>query len=198
MTNAGDPELHLTPEQTASYLDRVLTAEERATVEAHLATCVECRDEVATLRPLVSAQSSRGRLLRAGIALGTAAAAVVVFLVQPGPVSSPEPSQHRDPPQGSQTVLVPVTPAGLGSRPVMLAWSPLDLAKRYRVFVFDGEGTILYRVEATDSVVPLPDSLRLSPGQPYFWKVEADTGLDRWVSSKLVEFSLETTEKVDP
>jgi hypothetical protein len=81
---------------------------------------------------------------------------------------------------------------------VTLAWSSLDQAKRYRVLVFDAEGTILYRAEADDSVLPLPDSLRLSPGQPYFWKVEADTGWDRWVSSRLVEFSVGTIGKVEP
>jgi hypothetical protein len=199
VTNAGDRELHLTPEQTARYLDGVLTAEERVTVEEHLATCVECRDEVVALRPLVSAPSSRRRILRAGLALGSAAAAVVVLLVQPGQVPNPEPSQqHRDPSQGAATVLVPRTPSGPGSRPLMLVWSPLDLAKRYRVLVFDAEGTILYRVEATDSALRLPDSVRLSPGQSYFWKVEADTGFDRWVSSKLIEFSVGTAQKVDP
>jgi anti-sigma factor RsiW len=198
VTNAGDRELHLTPEQTAGYLHSVLTAVERATVEAHLAACVECRDEVVALRPLVSAQRSRRRILRAGIALGAAAAAAVVLLVQPGRVSSPEPAQHRDLSQGMEMALAPITPAGPGSRPVTLAWSSLDQAKRYRVLVFDAEGTILYRAEAGDSVLPLPDSLRLSPGQPYFWKVEADTGWDRWVSSRLVEFSVGTIGKVEP
>ena len=79
-----------------------------------------------------------------------------------------------------------------------LAWSPLDLAKRYRVLVFDAEGTTLYRVEAGDTVLPLPDSLPFSPGQAYFWKVEADTGLDRWVSSNLVEFSVGAARKARP
>lgn len=198
MTDAGERELHLTPEQTARYLDRVLTEEERAMVEAHLAVCFECRDEVVVLRNLISVRSPRRRILRVGLALGAAAAAVVVLLVQPGRVSSPGPSPHRDPSQGAATVLVPRTPAGPASRPVMLAWSPLDQAKRYRVLVFDAEGTILYRAEAADTVLPLPDSLPLSPGQAYFWKVEADTGWDRWVSSKLVEFSVGTAEKAEP
>ena len=198
MTNAGDRELHLTPEQTAGYLDGVLTAEERATTEAHLAACVECRDEVVALRPLGSGQSSRRSFVRAGLALGAAAAAAVVLLVQPGRISSPEPPLHRDPSQGAVTLVVPIAPAGPVSPPVRLAWSPLDLAKRYRVLVFDAEGTTLYRVEAGDTVLPLPDSLPFSPGQAYFWKVEADTGLDRWVSSNLVEFSVGAARKARP
>jgi hypothetical protein len=38
----------------------------------------------------------------------------------------------------------------------------------------------------------VPDSVTLLPGQAYYWKVEADTGWDRWVSSRLVEFSVGT------
>ncbi len=198
MTDARERDPHLTPEQTAGYLDRVLTEEQRATIEAHLAGCLECRDEVVALQPLVSVQSPRRKILRAGIALGAAAAAVVVFLIQPGPVPSPQPSQHRDPSQGAVTVIVARTPVGPVSQPVTLAWSSLDQVKRYRVLVFDAEGTILYRAEATDSVLALPDSLPLSPGQAYFWKVEADTGWDRWLSSKLVEFSVGAAGKVEP
>jgi hypothetical protein len=198
VTDAGERDLHLTPEQTAGYLDRVLTDEERARVEAHLAACFECRDEVVALRNLVSVRSPRRRILQTGIALGAAAAAVVVLVVNPGRVSMPEPSPHRDPSQGVATVIVARTPAGPGSRPVTLAWSPLDQAKRYRVLIFDAEGSILYRAETDDSVLPLPDSLPLSPRQAYFWKVEADTGWDRWVSSRLVEFSVGTTEKAEP
>lgn len=197
MTKSGDSDLHLTPEQSAGYLDGVLTAGERATVEAHLASCLECRDEVIAIQPLVRSHSPRHLILRATIAVGAAAAAVVL-LVQPGPVPGPRPSPHRDPPQDASTVVVPRAPLGPTSRPLTVAWSPLNHAKRYRVLVFDAEGTILYRAEATDSALALPDSLGLSPSQSYFWKVEADTGWDRWVSSRLVEFSVGRTGEVDP
>jgi anti-sigma factor RsiW len=198
VTAAGKHDPHLTPEQTAGYLDEVLTDQERAVVEAHMATCYECRDEVVALRPVVKARSPRRWLLRIGIPVGAAAAAALVLLIQPGLVSRPEPSLHRDPPQDVAPGPVPRTPAGLGSRPLLLAWSPLDEASRYRVLVFNAEGSILFRAEVGDSVLGLPDSVVLSPGQPYFWKVEADKGWDRWVSSRLVEFSVRTAGQAEP
>ena len=198
MTGAEPSDMHLTPEQTAGYLDGVLTTDERAVVEAHLDTCFECRDEVVALRPVIRARNPRRWLLPTTVTAGAAAAAALVLLVQSGRLSGPEPSLHRDPWQEATPVLVPKAPAGMGVRPALLAWSPLPQASKYRVHIFDAEGTILFQTEAADSLVKLPDSIGFSPGQPYFWKVEADTGWDRWVSSDLVEFSIKTPPREEP
>jgi hypothetical protein len=181
------PEGHLTPEQTAGYLDRTLGPAERAEIEAHLAACLECRDEVVALQPLVSPRVPR-KAVGVGVGLAAAAAAAVILIVHPTPESGRDSSAHRDLPQAADAVIAPRTPAGAVTQPVVVTWSALDNARRYRVMVFDAEGMVLYRVDGADTAVPLPDSLRLSPGQTYFWKVEADTGWDRWVSSTLVEF----------
>jgi hypothetical protein len=197
VTDAAESTPHLTPEQTAGYLDRVLTGGERAVVEAHLATCIDCRDEVIALRPLLEVKR-RGRRLWGSVALGAAAAAAVILLVLPGGISGPEPSQHRDPALDMAPAVKPRVPEGPGLRPALLAWSPVAQASRYRATVFDGEGSILFRAEATDSMLQLPDSLRLAPGKPYFWKVEADLGWDQWVSSRLVEFTVSATQPAEP
>src|SRR5688572_25937664 len=130
--HAGDPDLHLNPEQTAAYLDRVLAPEARARVEAHLEVCSECRSEVVALRPLVASQKTRRKLLRAGLVLGTAAAASVALLVYPGLVTNTAVSPHRDPAGRPAPMLEARAPAGAVSRPVTLMWAPLDRATRYR------------------------------------------------------------------
>ena len=182
MTDAGESTSHLTPEQTAGYLDRVLTREERALVEAHLATCADCRGEVVALRPFTGVNQKRRRLWTAGLALGAAAAAVILVIV-PGN-SGPEPSLHRDAAVDTAPAIQPRGPEGPGPRPRVLAWSRLAQASRYRATVFDEEGSILFRAETSDSALQLPDSVRLMPGRSYFWKVEADIGWDRWASSR--------------
>lgn len=196
--HAGDPDLHLTPELTAAYLDRVLAPEVRARVESHLEACSECRGEVVALRPLVASKNARRKLLRAGLMLGTAAAASVALLVYPGLVTNTAVSPHRDPAGLPAPTLETRAPAGAVSLPVNLAWAPLDQATRYRGQVFDAEGSILYQAETEDSILPLPDSLPLAAGRTYFWKVEADTGWDSWVSSRLVEFTVEKTRQDTP
>jgi anti-sigma factor RsiW len=197
VTDAEAPDVHLTPEQSAGYLDGVLTRDERTVVEAHLAVCSECRDEVVALRPVVSRREPRRSVLRA-VAVASAVAAAVVLLLLPPRVSGPELSAHRDLQNEDAPTVVPRVPAGEGLRPVLLAWSPLAQASRYRVQVFDAEGSVLFRAEAADSALRFPDSVALSPGRPYFWKVEADTGWDRWVSSGLVEFSIAPGREAGP
>jgi hypothetical protein len=133
----------------------------------------------------------------AGAAL-VAAAAAVILVILPGRRPEPDPSQHRDPAADTAPTVKLQVPKGTGPRPLLLAWAPVDQATRYRATVFDQEGSIRFRVEVTDSSLPLPDSLRLVAGRSYFWKVEADTGWDRWVSSKLVEFTVLGTEPAEP
>ena len=196
--HAGDSDLHLTPEQTAAYLDRVLAPGAQVRVEAHLETCSECRGEVVALRPLVSSRNTRRKLVRAGLVLGTAAAASVALLVYPGLVMNTAVSSHRDLAGPLASGLEARAPTGAVTGPVTLMWAPLNQATRYRGQVFDAEGSILYRAETEDSVLPLPDSLSLTAGRPYFWKVEADTGWDSWVSSRLVEFKVENARRDNP
>jgi hypothetical protein len=194
----GDPDLHLTPEQTAAYIDRVLPGAEVASVEAHLAACSECRDEVIALRPLARAGSTRRKLLRVGLVAGAAAAASLMLLVGPDRVTNSAVSPHRDPASPSAPTIETRTPAGSVSRPVTLTWAQIGKAMRYRGLIFDAEGSILYRAETEDSLLRVPDSVPLAAGRPYFWKVEADLGWDSWVSSRLVEFTVEPAGRGNP
>jgi hypothetical protein len=83
-----------------------------------------------------------------------------------------------------------VTPQGAVADVAELRWTPVEGADRYRVTVFDAEGRVVYEVEPVAAVAPLPDSVELTPGRRYLWKVEARVGFDRWVASDLVGFSI--------
>jgi anti-sigma factor RsiW len=178
----------LTAEQAARFLDGVLTRTERTEAQSHLATCRECRVEIAALSRMAPRRPSAW-LWRAGLGAGAAAAALLLF-VRTESAPPPEPSSHRDPVPVAASIEA-ISPSGPAGPPSALVWSRVGAADRYRATVFDAEGSIVFRSETTDSAVALPDSLRFALGRSYFWKVEGDTGWDRWVSSPLTEFSVE-------
>src|SRR6267378_2840498 len=72
---------HLEPREVAGYVDRVLPDTERARIEAHLATCPECRAEVADAGRII-ATLPRPRRVRRGVMVSAAgiAAMLLVFL----------------------------------------------------------------------------------------------------------------------
>jgi len=73
---------------------------------------------------------------------------------------------------------------------VRLVWTPVAFADSYRVTLFDDAGRAIYETQTRDSSTVVPDSIHLEPRQPYFWKMEAQTGWNRWVASELIEFSV--------
>jgi hypothetical protein len=129
-----------------------------------------------------------GRLLRFGIPAAAAAAAILLFSGPP-PTDQAGP-RHRAPTITAAPAPTPMSPIGVVAAAPLLRWAAVDGADRYRINVFDAQGVVLYETELTDTVAPLPESLRLEPGRTYLWKVEARTGFDRWVTSELIEFSL--------
>jgi hypothetical protein len=56
--------------------------------------------------------------------------------------------------------------------------------------LYDREGSTVWTVETGDTSVALPDSVRLQPRVPYFWRVEAQAEWMRWAASDLVSFQV--------
>lgn len=192
-------------------------AQRRALV--HLATCASCRRAVASVAEALAdgpitheievVEGRTGKWWRHRtfrIALPLAAAATVLVLLrspvndgesargrsQRSPVLTPhDPSGtvHR---AGSQhsPVPTPIAPSGVVAGVDRLQWTSVSGADRYRVTLFSAQGSVLYETEVRDTIVPLPDSVRLAAGTPYLWKVEARTGFDRWTGSELVTFTI--------
>ena len=180
---------HVESGEVAAYLDHALSPSDRSRVEEHLAECDVCRAEVIEVAQLLRAQPRRrGWYVPLGVA---AAAAAVLLLVWPRPAEEPAlPPNYREP-----VVTTTAAPSAIAPRGAIIAasrfvWTGVPHADRYRLTVFDGTGRVVWETQTGDTAAGLPESIRLHRGASYFWKIEAQTGWNRWVGSDLVEFSL--------
>ena len=184
----------------ADFVDGRLSTDQQAAVVTHLLTCARCRSLVkATSRlvaesaaaPAAPAASAR-RWPRWSLPLGLAAAAALVLLLVPRGGDDSSSPGLREPTVTSTIAPVPITPAPGASvaRVDRLVWSSVPGAERYRVRLYDREGSTLWMAETADTSAELPDSVKLTRGVPYFWRVEAQAEWQRWTASDLVPFQV--------
>ena len=176
----------------------ILATTARAAALPHVAGCPRCRGIVASVaraladpavRREVASVEGAGRRRFYRIAVPLAAAAVLLLvLALPRRTDDGGPS-HRGPPP-TATAPVPIAPIGVVASASSLQWTAVAGADRYRVTLSDASGRVVYERQVGDTVVALPDSIRLVAGRSYVWLVEARTGFDRWSTSQLVEFSI--------
>lgn len=179
----------------ADFVEGRLGPQAREPVVAHLLTCARCRSAVrATGRLLadsgVAVEIRPRRWRRWLLPLGIAAAVAMALLVWPRAEETGPPPGTRGPRSGTSIGPVPISPRASVARVNQFVWSSVPRAGRYRLRLYDAEGSVLWTVETADTVALMPDSVALSPGIGYFWKVEAQTEWQRWVPSDLVEFQL--------
>jgi len=189
----GEREGHLSEDQLVAFLGHELEAGERQAAELHLARCTECRDELVAVTEILQ-PGRKDRRIPWRILGPAAAAAAAVILVVGGPwnLDSPdEVPQHRDTPAQISAVPTPVEPLGSVSEVERLVWLGVDSADRYRLTLYDAEGQVLWKATTADTVVQLPDSVALSPGSRYLWRLEARVGWDLWEASDLIDFRIE-------
>ena len=185
----------------ADFVDGRLAAESRAAAVAHLLACARCRSVVSAAGRLLADASVATEMPGAArfpaarprrrwpLPLGVAAAAALVLLFWPRGTDDRAPAL-REPTLTTTVAPLPITPRDAVIQVDRLVWSSVPRAERYRLRLYDAEGTVVWRVETADTAVTLPDSIALSPGITYFWRVEAETEWQRWASSDLVEFRL--------
>jgi anti-sigma factor RsiW len=178
---------HLPAHRIAAWADGTLAREERATIEAHLATCADCRAEAADVSRIVRSLPMARTVGRRTWIPAAAAAALALLWVGSRPLREPGLEQHREEAVTTTVAPRPIAPIDTVDRVTALVWSSVPGADRYRVRFFDAEGTVIWEGEDADTVAALPDSLALRAGRPYYWRVEAHTGFDRWVASDLIE-----------
>lgn len=176
---------HLSPDLVAAYLDRALDQGERERVEMHLADCQACRAETVAVSRLLRVNP---RSQRAGWLVAAAAAALLLF-VGPRIGSLPPDATHRDPATVQNEPKL-VAPRGVVDHSTSFVWSSVAGADRYRLVVYDPDGSSRYRQETGDTVLTAPESVLTPREEPYFWKVEARTGWDRWLSSERSDFTV--------
>jgi hypothetical protein len=159
-------------------------------------TCARCRALVKAISDFAAHEVTPGgqahrQRLRWALPVGLAAAAVLLLLLLPRGHDDSTPGL-REPTLTSTIAPSPITPAPGASvaRVDSLVWSNVPGAERYRVRLYDAQGSVLWTVETTDTSAALPDSLRLQPRLPYFWRVEAQAEWMRWTASDLVSFRI--------
>lgn len=182
----------------AVLAEGTVDAATRAEALPHLARCSRCRVAVASVAHALADSSVardvatiRGdgwrRVYRVALPAALAAAALLI-VVRPREGDFRQP--HRAPTITASPAPVLMSPLGAVANAQFLRWAGVAGADRYRVILFDATGGALYETQLSDTVAVLPDSIVLTPGLSYLWKVEARTGFDRWSTSELVQFSI--------
>lgn len=186
--SGSSPGPHLEPNDVARYVDGAMDPETRAVVNAHLASCDDCRAEVAEVSAMAARIQTRRRRRSLLIPAGAVAAATILVLVLPrGRAPSGE---QREPPLAMAISPRALAPVGVVDSSISFSWTSVPDASRYEVRVFDSLGATLWQHETTDTSATVPSTMHLQPSVPYYWRVEARTGFDRATRSDLVGFSL--------
>jgi hypothetical protein len=191
----------LDEDSLAAMVEGTLPADARAKAVGHLARCEPCRKAVASvaraladpevageIRAVEKSSHPRHRRL-VPVALSVAAAAVLLLMFVPRQVDDPR-SPHRAPPITAAPAPSALSPVGRVSETTQLRWTAVSGADRYRVTLFDPDGSLIYEAEVADTNAILPRSVPLLPDRTYAWRVEARLGFDRWAASDLIEFTV--------
>ena len=162
---------HLSPEAVAGYIDRDLPRQEREQVELHLATCAECRAELAELRRLQRRPFRRGWVLMAAPAVAAAALVVAIAV----PTRKRAPSHIHSSATVERQILIeagarsPQTCAATDS----LVWRSAGPGAIYTITLQAADGRLIWSNVVGDTALVMPDSIRLAPGTTFYCSVEA-------------------------
>jgi len=172
---------HLTAEDVTAFLDRRMATDERTAVEAHLADCRLCREEVAAVKRLLAARPIGRPMMLVPIGLAAAAALAFVLLNtnRAAPGSSTErlrtPSGVTLPADASSRIVArsPADGDTIGTGKLALLWSAVPDDPSYRFTLTDASGEPVWTTTTTDTSVTLPPNIVLRSRTTYFWYVDA-------------------------
>ena len=186
---------HLDSDIVAAFAERRLNPAERASAEAHLAACADCRADLADVTGLVAAARRRRRLFR-GVPLLTAAAVLAVVVINRPPtvpveVQSLRPGSDADRDRlNSLEALVPGPGAVMPRAGLRFAWQSDGPDAVYEITVADSSGLALWRARTPDTSIALPDSVRLAPTGTFHWWVDVLLSNGRVASTGVRDFAI--------
>src|SRR5687768_5221697 len=181
MANKGNSHVnHVGAEELAAYLDNQLSPAERARTELHLAGCEECREEAARVAELVRSRTTLPKRRAVFLVPGVAAAAVIVLLLTrpsddaEAPVESLRSGDEVTAGEGTPVIDV-LSPRGEVVQPdtLLFAWRPASVDAAYDLIMTDWLGSVIWHHQTRDTMVALPDTVRLQRNRTYFWRVDA-------------------------
>ena len=179
----------------AGFVDGALSDDERMRALAHLTGCAHCRAAVRATTMLVGDTSvalelpdaRRRRRMSTVAAVGVAAA--LLLMVMPLDDARRD-VRTREPAINSTIAPVALAPSGAVPRLDRLLWTSVPGAQRYRVHLHNADGASVWSAQTHDTTLVVPDSVRLTPGAAYSWRVEAQTDWQRWVASQFTPVSI--------
>lgn len=171
---------HLSAAEIAGFIDQALDADARALAAEHLASCQQCRDELAVCARLAaSAPAVRPRRLPWRAVAGTAAVLVLAIVLRSRsrqPVREPGQAATVERARPAASTVMTVFPSEnleiARARP-RFVWRRDEQAAAYRLVVTDANGRPVWNDDVRDTVFTLPDTARLTPSAHYFWRVDA-------------------------
>ena len=173
------PSDHLDSGLMACYLENACEGEERDRIEAHLAECTECCQELVDLDQTIRTMPARtrGRVAIPLVVLGAAAALAGLYVLRSDDTGRvlPEgpPIVQRSQPEDRTTIGIigPESGAVVEAGEVVLRWEPLEPDARYLVTVTTADGDSVWALMTPDSAAAIP--VALEPGGEYLWYVDA-------------------------
>jgi hypothetical protein len=173
----------------AAYLDHGLPSNRVAEVEEHLARCSICRDHVVETQGFISRRRRSQRFARVAAAVALAAAAITIVAVPSIRRSTGARDAMRS--EETDTRLRVYGPVGeVAVRPSRFVWAPVPGALSYHVTVTTTAGADVWSSSSSDTIIVLPSSVRLAPGERYLWVVDAMTSEGTTRSTGLREFGI--------
>jgi hypothetical protein len=190
-------EHHVSVEDIASLIDGSLPPDERDAAERHLAHCDDCREELAaSSRAVASATTPTTRRLPWRLILPLAAGIVLAVFLRPTPPAEHQPAvdtpERAAPARETGVVTVfPPPRSTLRSDALRFVWRSVVSSTGYHVVVKDPSGVPLWEGDVADTVLTLPESVRLRPGESYVWRVDAQRADFTTVSSAETPFRID-------
>ncbi len=191
---------HLNTGEIAAYVDQAVSTAERERIEAHLATCDDCTEEVAfivkTLDAAAEPTSGARRpliLVAAGIAAAVLAGSLII-----GALGTQRDGDRvlRDSPEavetGEPTAVRVVAPAEAGTVDIgraTFSWRAAEPGAAYNLTVTDEGGDVVWTGSTRDTAIVLTTQVVLDPGETYFWYVDAILPDGRTLSSGVRSFT---------
>ena len=185
---------HIGYDDMAAYIDLKLSDEDRRRVDAHLASCDECRAEaIASQKAVSTSPTGSGSRIRSWSLIGGAIAAATLIIVAGTTITRARNGRNieRDTNVATAAVVIasPGDGASLGPDRVV-AWHRLAENTSYRITIANGGGQPIYTATVRDTSAVIPPFVTLQTGGKYFWYVDAIRADGTIATSGLKSFTI--------
>ena len=176
MSDTEGEAVHVTTDEFAAYVDGTVSTDERVRIDGHLASCLSCAKELLALSRLTKRSATR-RYIKV-VLPAAAAAAIVLFLVNPPSTIAPANPILRDAADVTETtvpveVVTPASGQQINRDELRFIWRSLGNQTNYRFTLTTAEGEGIWITDTADTTLAVPPTLSMEPNLSYIWYVDA-------------------------